>query len=160
MERQGYAIMKKIFVFSLVGAMLLAGTNCARKERKSSGFPDYLKNSNWLINSGELITLNGETTYSLLPKSDTATIYNFHAVSFMADGQFKSYDSWECGNDCFTETYGRYYFTDTNEVKMELDSITRSGTCAMATEIFSPSAMMSFNIVKQGEQLELIRKKR
>lgn len=75
----------------------------------------------------------------------------------MDEEKFQSYDSWECGNDCFTEVYGRYYFSEANQIKMEVDSISQSGTCQALTEIFKPAKDMVFDIVKKGEQLELIK---
>ncbi|MCJ7936071.1 MAG: hypothetical protein MUW56_21195 [Chryseobacterium sp.] len=87
--------------------------------KKKTNFPDYLKNTNWIVDSGGLMTPDGEKTYYLSRRIDSAIVFNFHAVNFLDEEKFKSYDSWECGNDCFTEIHGRYYFTETNQIDME-----------------------------------------
>ncbi|WP_260397427.1 hypothetical protein [Empedobacter brevis] len=39
---------------------------------------------------------------------------NIQEIDFVDDKKITSYDSWECGNDCFTKVYGSYYFTEIN----------------------------------------------
>ncbi|SJN46897.1 hypothetical protein FM120_18570 [Sphingobacterium faecium PCAi_F2.5] len=96
--------------------------------------------------------------YHLSKKIDTALLFNFYAIDFIDDDRFKSYDSWECGNDCFTAIVGRYYFTGIDQIEMEVDRITHSGTCEVPVQVFKPSKVMSFEMVKTGDQLQLIRK--
>lgn len=44
------------------------------------------------------------------------------------------------------------------QIEMEVDSICKSGTCEASTLIFKPAKNMTFDIVKKGKQLQLIRK--
>ncbi|XJR85748.1 hypothetical protein ACH34I_18650 [Elizabethkingia anophelis] len=43
---------------------------------------------------------------------------------------------------------------------MEVDSISKSDFCDAPTQIFKPSKEMVFDLVKDGEQLKLIRKEK
>ncbi|WP_273008279.1 hypothetical protein [Chryseobacterium sp.] len=150
--------MKKNFVFPFLSALLIILFSCKNPERKKINFQNYLKNTNWIVDSGGLMTPDGEKTYDLSKRIDTAIIFNFHAVNFLDEEKFKSYDAWQCGNDCFTEVHGRYYFTEANQIKMEVDSIRKSEFCDVPTRIFKPSKEMFFNLVKEKEKLQLVRK--
>ncbi|WP_347217495.1 hypothetical protein [Chryseobacterium sp.] len=149
--------MKNIFIFPFLYAVLITVFSCKESTRKKTNFPNYLKNTEWIVNEGGLITPDGGKTYYMSPR-DTALIFNFHAVHFLDAEKFKSYDAWQCGNDCFTGVYGRYYFTEKNQIEMEIDSISKSEFCDTPTQIFKPSKTMSFDLVKKGGQLQLIRK--
>ncbi|SUJ29155.1 Uncharacterised protein [Sphingobacterium spiritivorum] len=151
-------MIKKNTVFPFLIVLLIIIFSCKEPERKKAIFPNYLKNTHWIVNEGGLIAPDGERTYYLSPRIDTAVIFNFHAVNFLDEEEFSSYDSWECGNDCFTKVYGRYYFTAANQIKMEVDSISISGTCLAPTQIFKPSKEMVFDLVKEGVRLKLTRK--
>lgn len=150
-------MMKKNVTFPFLGILLVLIFSCRKPERKKTNFPNYLKNTEWIVNEGGLITPDGGKIYSMSPR-DTALIFNFHAVNFLDDEKFKSYDSWECGNDCFTEVHGRYYFTEVNQIKMEVDSINQSGTCQAPTQVFKPAQNMSFTMAREGKQLKLVRR--
>ncbi|AZA83544.1 hypothetical protein C1637_15175 [Chryseobacterium lactis] len=150
--------MKKTVAFPFFIVILVILFSCKGPERKKLNFPNNLKSTRWIINAGGLIAPVGEKTYYLSKRIDTAFILNFHAVDFLDAEKFKSYDSWECGNDCFTEIHGRYYFTEKNQIQMEVDSISTSGTCDAPTKIFKPAKNMSFNLMKEGEHLKLTRK--
>ncbi|WP_284464820.1 hypothetical protein [Chryseobacterium sp.] len=150
--------MKKNFVFPFLSALLIILFSCKNPERKKTNFQNYLKNTNWIVDSGGLMTPDGEKIYDLSKRIDTAVIFNFHAVNFLDEEKFKSYDAWQCGNDCFTEVHGRYYFTEANQIKMEVDSIRKSEFCDVPTQIFKPSKEMFFNLVKEKEKLQLVRK--
>ncbi|MGJ1424120.1 hypothetical protein ACR79B_09010 [Sphingobacterium spiritivorum] len=151
-------MMKKNLAFLILSALLIVFFSCKEPERKKTNFPNYLKNTSWIVNEGGLIAPDGEKTYYLSPRIDTAVIFNFHAVNFLDVEKFSSYDSWECGNDCFTKVYGKYYFMEANQIKMEVDSISTSGTCLAPTQIFKPSKEIVFDLAKEGEQLKLTRK--
>ncbi|WP_228448836.1 hypothetical protein [Chryseobacterium mulctrae] len=150
--------MKKNFAFPFLSGLLIILFSCRNPERKKTNFQNYLKNTNWIVDSDRLMTPDGEKTYDLSKRIDTAIIFNFHAVNFLDEEKFKSYDAWQCGNDCFTEVHGRYYFTEANQIKMEVDSIRKSEFCDAPTQIFKPSKVMSFTLSKEGEKLKLIRK--
>ncbi|CAH0203932.1 hypothetical protein [Chryseobacterium sp. Bi04] len=149
--------MKNTFVFSFLSIILVMTLSCKDPERKKTIFRNYLKNKEWIVNEGGLIIPDGGKIYSMSPR-DTALIFNFHGVTFLDEEKFKSYDAWQCGNDCFTEIHGRYYFTEANQIKMEVDSITRSEFCNAPTQTFKPPKVMSFNLLKEGKQLKLKRK--
>ncbi|MCT4236825.1 hypothetical protein HZP42_10555 [Elizabethkingia anophelis] len=153
-------MIKKNLAFLFLSTLLIIIFSCKKQERKKTIFPNYLRNTRWIVNEGGLIAPDGEKTYYLSPRIDTAVIFNFHAVNFLDEEKFSSYDSWECGNDCFTKVYGKYYFMEANQIKMEVDSISTSGTCLAPTQIFKPSKEMVFDLVKEGEQLKLIRKEK
>ncbi|WP_228428052.1 hypothetical protein [Chryseobacterium oncorhynchi] len=150
--------MKKNFVLPFLSVLLIILFSCKNPEREKTNFQNYLKNTNWIVDSGGLMTPDGEKTYDLSKRIDTAIIFNFHAVNFLDEEKFKSYDAWQCGNDCFTEVHGRYYFTEANQIKMEVDSIRKSEFCDVPTQIFKPSKEMFFNLVKEKEKLQLVRK--
>lgn len=150
--------MKKNFVLPFLSVLLIILFGCKNPEREKTNFQNYLKNTNWIVDSGGLMTPDGEKTYDLSKRIDTAIIFNFHAVNFLDEEKFKSYDAWQCGNDCFTEVHGRYYFTEANQIKMEVDSIRKSEFCDVPTQIFKPSKEMFFNLVKEKEKLQLVRK--
>lgn len=149
--------MKKNFAFPFSSALLIILFSCRNPEKKTN-FQNYLKNTNWIVDSGGLMIPDGGRTYDLSKRIDTAIIFNFHAVNFLDEEKFKSYDAWQCGNDCFTEVHGRYYFTEANQIKMEVDSIRKSEFCDVPTQIFKPSKEMFFNLVKEKEKLQLVRK--
>ncbi|PWN66707.1 hypothetical protein C1638_006150 [Chryseobacterium oncorhynchi] len=151
-------MMKKNFVLPFLSVLLIILFSCKNPEREKTNFQNYLKNTNWIVDSGGLMTPDGEKTYDLSKRIDTAIIFNFHAVNFLDEEKFKSYDAWQCGNDCFTEVHGRYYFTEANQIKMEVDSIRKSEFCDVPTQIFKPSKEMFFNLVKEKEKLQLVRK--
>lgn len=150
--------MKKNFVLPFLSVLLIILFSCKNPERKKTNFQNYLKNTNWIVDSGGLMTPDGEKTYDLSKRIDSAIIFNFHAVNFLDEEKFKSYDAWQCGNDCFTEVHGRYYFTEANQIKMEVDSIRKSEFCDVPTQIFKQSKEMFFNLVKEKEKLQLVRK--
>ncbi|HBN6700822.1 TPA: hypothetical protein L3261_000379 [Elizabethkingia anophelis] len=153
-------MIKKNLAFLFLSTLLVIIFSCKKQERKKTIFPNYLRNTHWIVNEGGLIAPDGGKTYYLSPRIDTAVIFNFHAVNFLDEGKFRSYDAWECGNDCFTEVHGRYCFTEANQIKMEVDSISKSDFCDAPTQIFKPSKEMVFDLVKDGEQLKLIRKEK
>ncbi|WP_333662348.1 hypothetical protein [Chishuiella changwenlii] len=145
--------MKQFFVLSSLILILLIILNCEKTK-----FPNNLKNTQWIIDMGGLITPDGEKIYYLSKRDKTAFIYNFQAIDFLDDKNFKSYDSWECGNDCFTAIFGTYYFTKSNQIQLKVDSITSSGTCMSPTQIFKPSKVITFNLSKEKTQLKLTKK--
>ncbi|MDR2236753.1 MAG: hypothetical protein LBE92_11575 [Chryseobacterium sp.] len=150
--------MKNTFVFPFLSIMLIMIFSCKEPVRKKTDFPNDLKNTHWIVDAGGLISPDGGKNYNLSPRVDTALIFNFHAIDFPDEEKFRSYDSWQCGNDCFTEVYGRYYFTEINRIEMEVDSIRKSGECEAPVKIFKPAEKMSFLLKKEGKQLQLIRK--
>lgn len=150
--------MKKNCALVFGSVILSMIFTCGKTEKKKADFPNTLKNTHWIIDSGGLIAPEGEKVYYLSKRIDTALILNFHAIDFLDEEKFRSYDSWECGNDCFTEVHGRYYFTEPEQIEMEVDSITTRGTCEAPAKIFKPVKVMTFQISKEKAQLRLTRK--
>lgn len=152
-------MIKKVAVHIISGFILLhLISSCQEPERKKTHFPNELQNTHWIINTGGLIAPDGDSIYYLSERIDSILLFNFHAIDFLDEERFRSYDSWECGNDCFTEVYGRYYFTEAKQIKMEVDSIRTSGTCMAPTQIFKPSKNRTFDLAKEGQQLKLTSK--
>ncbi len=153
-------MIKKNTAFPFLIVLLIIIFSCKEPERKKINFPNELKNTHWIVNYGGLISPEGGNTYDLSKRIDTAFILNFHAIDFLDEEKFSSYDNWECGNDCFTKVYGKYYFTEVRQIKMEVDSISKSVFCDVPTRVFKPSKEMVFDLVKKGTQLTLIRNKK
>lgn len=137
--------------------LLMQLFSCEDNQNKKSNFPNYLKNTQWFVDSEALLHSDGEEVYLLSRRTDSATRFNVQAMDFLDDEKFMSYDSWECGNDCFTKVYGRYVFTGADQVEMQVDSIGQSGTCQSPTRIFKPSKKVVFDISKEKTQLKLTR---
>ncbi|WP_250254210.1 hypothetical protein [Chryseobacterium sp. Marseille-Q3244] len=150
-------MIKKNFTILFLSALWIMIFSCKEPERKKTDFPNYLKNTQWIVKEGGLITPDGGKTYYMSPR-DTTLIFNFHGVNFSDEEHFNSYDSWQCGNDCFTGVYGKYYFTEKNQIQMEVDSIRKSEFCDTPTKILKASKTMTFDLVKKEGQLQLIRK--
>jgi len=150
-------MVNKFLSIALAIFVLIQLFSCKDDRSKKSSFPNYLKNTQWFIESEVLLHSDEEQVYLLSRRTDSATRFNFQAMDFLDDETFTSYDSWECGNDCFTTVYGRYFFTDTDQVEMQVDSIGQSGTCPSPTRIFKPSKKLVFDISKENTQLKLTR---
>lgn len=154
-------LLRNLFILILFAIL---GSACDYKQnslvKPQSKHQNYLKNTNWVIANDRLIGIEpGDSEYQLSLKSDTAQMWNYSAVEFQNDKNFTSYNSWECGNDCFTATFGTYEFTGINEIKFETDSITTAGTCDAPTKIFKDKMEDHFQIRKKGDQIVLKRLK-
>lgn len=150
-------MINKFLSIALIIFVLIQLFSCKDDQIKKSTFPNYLKNTQWFVESEVLLHSDGEEVYLLSRRTDSATRFNFQAMDFLDDEKFTTYDSWECGNDCFTTVYGRYSFTGTDQVEMQVDSIGQSGTCQSPTRIFKPSKKVIFDISKEKTQLKLTR---
>lgn len=84
-------------------------------------------------------------------------LWNFSAVEFQDDKKFTSYNNWECGNDCFTATFGTYEFTGNKKIRLMTDSVITTGTCAAPAEIIKNKMEENFKIVKAQEKIVLTR---
>lgn len=149
--------MKKIIYPLSLPVLLIAICGCQNIGNQKTDFPNHLKNTEWIVDVGGLILPNGEQSYTLSPKN-TALLFNFHAIDFLDSEKFVSYNSWECGNDCFTKVYGTYSFTETDRITMAIDSVTKSGYCEKSTQALKHSKVLSFDLVRHGKQVQLIKK--
>lgn len=133
-------------------------TNCEKEKEKTGAhnYDNYLNNSTWLIKNEKLIGLEtDEKQYILTRKNDTAMIWNFSAVEFTDKNKFKSYNSWECGNDCFTAIDGKYQFVEASKIEFQIENITRTGTCEAPVEHFAKPKIITLNVKKFGDSLVL-----
>ncbi|WP_326983241.1 hypothetical protein VUJ46_01450 [Chryseobacterium sp. MYb264] len=133
--------------------LILLTLSCRKADEKKTGFQNDLKNTRWIVDSGGIIGAGGDSVYYLSRRIDSLQLFNFHAIDFLDEEKFTSYDSWECGNDCFTRAFGRYYFTGNQKVIMEIDSISTIGTCMAPTRIFEPSETRIFDLSREGKGL-------
>ncbi|WP_051878734.1 hypothetical protein [Chryseobacterium sp. FH1] len=132
--------------------------NCEKKNEKIAvkNYENYLVNTTWLINNEKLVGYEiVEKQFILKKKNDTALIWNFSAIEFTDKEKFTSYNSWECGNDCFTSIDGTYKFVDKSEIEFQIESITRTGTCEAPIERFGKPKIFTMTIEKFGDSLVL-----
>lgn len=132
--------------------------NCEKGKEKTvaHNYDNYLNNSIWLIKNEKLIGLEtDEKQFILTKKNDTAMIWNFSAVEFTDKNKFKSYNSWECGNDCFTAIDGKYQFVEASKIEFQIENITRTGTCEAPVEHFATPKIITLNVEKFGDSLVL-----
>lgn len=120
-----------------------------------SAYPNPLKQTKWVVTNNKIVGLNlMDTLFLLTKKYDTVQIWNYYAIEFTDNVHFNSYDSWECGNDCFTETFGHYKFVKEFEIELYTDSITRRGICNSATEFTDKLPKQIFIIQKDKNELK------
>ncbi len=122
---------------------------------KKDSFINYLKNTSWVITNEKIIGFDSKSDiYELIPKTDSIQ-FNFYGINFTNNVNFESYDSWECGNDCFTTTYGHYDFIETDKIKIYTDSISRNGTCEQPTIHLTNKKFQVFTILKNKNKVTL-----
>lgn len=128
----------------------------AKEKAVSKNFDNYLNNSTWLIKNEKLIGYEtDEKQFILTKKKDTAVIWNFSAVEFTDKNKFRSYNSWECGNDCFTAIDGKYQFVEASKIEFEIENIAHTGTCEAPVEHFAKPKIITLNVAKFGDSLVL-----
>ncbi|MEO6818114.1 MAG: hypothetical protein ABI204_00200 [Ginsengibacter sp.] len=127
-------------------------------EPPSKSYPNFLQKTMWIIANDKLLGVSpSETLYNLTLKADSSLIWNFSAIEFIDQKQFTSFNSWECGNDCFTSVYGHYEFTDNDKIKLYCDSIKNYGTCEAPTEITKNRPPEEF-VISKNENKIILRK--
>jgi len=105
-----------------------------RHQATASRYDTLLHMHSWRMMQGQLIDGPADSFILSAPeKADSQYLYGFY-TRFDSNGTFLSYYSAECGNDCFTSCYGRYYFADSDKIHLQLDSVTHSGECRSATD--------------------------
>ena len=150
--------MKNTFIYSVLVLLLFTILSCTESKRVKSNVPNNLKNTFWIIANGGIIQPEGGKEYLLNQKVDSTIMMNYQAINFSDEQHFVSFDSWECGNDCFTTVYGRYYLTSSSTIEMEVDSISKDGTCQTPIKILKPAKKIVFNLVKNKNELYLTKK--
>ena len=115
----------------------------------SIAYPNPLDQTKWILTNNKIVGLNlMDTLFLVTKKYDTVQIQNYYAIEFTENVHFNSYDSWECGNDCFTKTFGHYKFVKESEIELYTDSITRRGICKKPTEFTDKFPKQIFTIQK------------
>jgi hypothetical protein len=123
-------------------------------------YPNSLKGSKWIIADYRIIGYDARdtATFELFPFDSTVNTFNFAAVRFKDSAHYESYNSWECGNDCFITVNGTYAFTQSNEVSFYVDSIQRTGECAAPTIYPREKTPIKYILQKTGKAMQLVRK--
>lgn len=151
--------MKKYIKTILIPFLtLIFLTNCEKEKEKTvvHNYDNYFNNSTWLIKNEKLIGYEtDEKQFILTKKNDTAMIWNFSAIEFTDKNKFRSYNSWECGNDCFTAVDGKYQFVEASRIEFQIENITRTGTCEAPVEHFAKPKIITLNVEKFGDSLVL-----
>ncbi len=158
--------MKKITIIDLGTIMLASYFLCcacnnvtALTNRTSTKkYPNPLIGTSWIITNNKIIGLNqNDSLFLLTKKNNTISIWNYYAITFTDSIHFMSYDSWECGNDCFTRTFGHYTFVNAYKINFYTDSITRHGTCNEPTVYTDTLPGQMFNIALDKHTLKMIK---
>jgi hypothetical protein len=113
--------------------------SCNTTESNYSGFESEVHQNeiddlfgSWKISS--LIANSQTEEYFLYPKSDDPSKNYGNSITLKPDGTFVSAYSADCGNDCFTSTFGKYKMIDENYICFFLEKITHDGDCSGESE--------------------------
>lgn len=154
--------MKKsiqIFFYSLISLGFLISCKKETKKADIKNHENYLTNTHWLIRNDKLIGLDSdETQFILYKRNDTAQIWNFSAVEFTDKEKFRSYNSWECGNDCFIAIDGKYKFIEKSEIEFQIEKISKTGICEEPPEYLSKPTIIIVKVEKSSDSLILNKK--
>lgn len=121
-------------------------------------YPNTLAGTQWIIANYRIIGYNQQDTaaFELHPFDTTVFITNFAAIRFTDSTHYESYNSWECGNDCFITVNGRYAFTKSNEVSFYVDSIQHRNQCAAPTIYPKDKLALTYILQKSGTAIKLL----
>lgn len=148
----------KINSIILLFSFCIFTITCQEKtdKRPAAKHDNYLTKTQWLIRNFKVIgTDNSAEEYILYKNKDTSQLWNFSAVDFTDESHFTSYNSWECGNDCFTTTDGTYRFVGESKVELQIDSIRNTGICEEPVKRFSKPKKLLFQIEKSADSVIL-----
>ena len=131
--------MKNILLLLLTGLII----SCTQKQNipESLGYKSFYKGfnevkhdssitdlrGNW--NANELILSDETKEYFLFPQAPDGYNIGNH-ITLNPDQTFTSFYSAECGNDCFTNSKGKYKIIDKNYICFYLEKITKSSDCS------------------------------
>ncbi len=145
-------------------AVLIFINSCTKKSSETSKentivYDDYLKSTSWRIGGDRLIGLEEvDKEYLLQRQNKNSSPWNFTAIIFDETGKFKTYSSWECGNDCFISITGVYAFIAKNKIRLSNNRIERSGVCEAPTEYYKDKLNSEFEILrKSNDSVFLVR---
>ena len=84
----------------------------------------------WRINNILGADINKEDFYILTPEWSYGKY-----LQLSTDGNFESWYSAPCGNDCFTRSYGTYKKISEEYISFHIQKVERSGWCSDAGEV-------------------------
>lgn len=127
--------MKKLLL--IIWTLILC--SCSNSQTNYPGFKSVLHHpeiddlvGTWRINN---LVLNDETKEYILYPQNSDPYKNYgNNITLKPDGTFESAYSAECGNDCFTSTFGKYKMIDENYICFFLEKITHTGDCSGESE--------------------------
>jgi hypothetical protein len=121
-------------------------------------YPNTLAGTQWIIANYRIIGYNQHDTaaFELHPFDTTVFITNFSAIRFTDSTHYESYNSWECGNDCFITVNGTYAFTKSNEVSFYVDSIQQTRECGGPTIHPKEKLASRYILQKTGTDIKLL----
>lgn len=132
--------MRTIFLSLLVGLTFISCSKNQNKIENSNykGFSEVKHNSSitslqgdWNID--QLIESDETKEYAIYPINPDGNNHGNH-IAINADQTFECGYSAFCGNDCFTNTKGKYKIIDKNYICFYLEKITKSGDCSGDSE--------------------------
>lgn len=121
-------------------------------------YPNTLAGTHWVIANYRVIGYDQHDTaaFELHPFDTTVFITNFSAIRFTDSTHYESYNSWECGNDCFITVNGRYAFTKSNEVSFYVDSIQQTRECGGPAIYPKGKLACKYILQKAGADIKLL----
>lgn len=138
----------------------------SQKQNNYNGFEAIIHNSQitnlpgkWRIN--HLITNSETKEYTLTPQSSDKFNNYGNNISLNFNQTFVSAYSADCGNDCFTTTFGKYKIIDENYICFYLEKIQHHGDCTGNSEPNKDLGIYyffknnnGFNLIKSSGNLE------
>ena len=138
----------------------------SQKQNNYNGFEAIIHNSQitnlpgkWRIN--HLITNSETKEFTLTPQSSDKFDNYGNNISLNSDQTFISAYSADCGNDCFTTTFGKYKIIDENYICFYLEKIQHHGDCKGNSEPNKDLGIYyfyknnnGFNLIKSSGNLE------
>lgn len=114
-----------------------------------------LQNKTFIINGNGFENID-RTSYELtsFEQNEIYTYGNF--ISF-TDSTFHSYYRAECGNDCFTDVKGTYFFKSDSIIQIFVKTIVKSGKC-LAVEDFQKRDFGFYKLIENTNSIILTRK--
>jgi len=126
----------------------------AQSEIKQPKLKEILTASSWKSDKN-LFSDEGIVRY-LIYKVVSDEFYTWGNTVTFTDSDFNTSYSAPCGNDCFTSVSGTYKFVASNQIKVFVKDISRSGFCQDKSE--SPKKSFGvFEIKKTDEGYEIVK---
>jgi hypothetical protein len=149
--------MRNLFIFILFGL-----SNCySQNQPYYTGFENAVNNDtittllgSWRISH---LIIDAETReYGLSPQSPNMFENYGNNISINPNGTFVSNYSAKCGNDCFTNTKGKYKIINDHYICFYLEEIIRSGDCSGNSKLNKDLGL--FYYFKENNDFRLLKK--